>query len=101
MAEVTRDLLRLIGVIPQVGGTSSLAQASDLRLEAVRVDHLANVRKSGTQACDVVRKVQFIHVVYQTTREAFAACGCAARAVLEASPSGHIIDGDEHNRKTL
>ena len=62
MAECAGDLLRRLGVVPQVGDTRLLAQIGDLRLELLDTDHGPDVIESAAQRCDLVRKVDLDHV---------------------------------------
>ena len=53
VAQRARDLLRLLGVVPQVGGTGLLAEAGDLRGERVDVDHGLDVGERGAERLDI------------------------------------------------
>ena len=53
VAERARDLLRLLGVVPEVGHTGLIAQSGDLGREAVDVDDGTDVAEGGAQRIDV------------------------------------------------
>ena len=61
VAERARDLLRLVGVVPEVGRTGLLAQARDLGGERVDVDHGLDVGERGAQRLDIGGEIEIEH----------------------------------------
>ena len=61
VAEGARDLLRLLDVVPQVGGAGLLGQARDLRTQPLDVDHRLDVGEGGTQGLDVGGRIEIKH----------------------------------------
>ena len=61
VAQRARDLLRLLGVVPEVRRTGLLAQTGDLGLQALDVDHRADVGEGGAQRLDVGGQIEFEH----------------------------------------
>jgi hypothetical protein len=61
VAEGARDLLRLLDVVPQVGGAGLLGQARDLRAQRLDVDHRLDVGEGGAQGLDVGGRIEIKH----------------------------------------
>jgi hypothetical protein len=61
VAEGARDLLRLLDVVPEVGGAGLLGEAIDLRAERVDVDHRLDVGERGAQGLDVGGGIEIKH----------------------------------------
>ncbi len=61
VAQRARDLLRLVGVVPQVGGAGLLAEAGDLGGERVDVHHGLDVGEGGADGLDVGGKIEIEH----------------------------------------
>ncbi len=61
MAEGARHLLRLLGVVPQVGRAGLLGQSRDLAAETVDVDHRLDVGEGGAQGLDIGGQIEFEH----------------------------------------
>ncbi len=61
VAECARDLLRLLDVVPEVGGTGFVGQARDLRTQSLDVDHRLDVGEGGTQGLDVGGRIEIKH----------------------------------------
>ena len=61
VAEGARDLLRLVGVVPEVGSTGLFAESRDLGRECVDVDHGLDVGERGAQGRDVGGEIEIEH----------------------------------------
>ena len=61
MAEGAGDLLRLLDVVPQVGGAGLLAEPRDLGRESLDVDHGLDVGERGTQGLNIGGGIEVEH----------------------------------------
>ena len=61
MAERAGDLLRLLGVVPEIGRAGLLAEARDLGGEGVDVDHGPDVGESGAQRLNIGGQIEIKH----------------------------------------
>ena len=61
VAERARDLLRLVGVVPEVGSTGLFAETRDLGGERVDVDHGLDVGERGAQGLDIGGQIEIEH----------------------------------------
>ena len=61
VAQRTRDLLRLLGVVPQVGHTCGLTQTGDLGGERIDVDDRLDVGERGAQRLNIGGQIEIKH----------------------------------------
>jgi len=61
VAQGARDLLRLLGVVPEVGRAGLVAQSRNLCGERVDVDNGLDVVECGAQGLDVGGQIEFEH----------------------------------------
>ena len=61
VAERAGDLLRLLGVVPQIGNTGLFAEAGDLGGERLDVDHGLDVGERGAQGLDIGGQIEIEH----------------------------------------
>src|SRR5690606_32064437 len=85
VAERAGHLLRLLGVVPEVGGAGLLAQSRDVRAQGIDVDDLADVAEGVSQGLDVGGEIEFEHgsPAYRAPA-ADPRPGCRARARARA-----------------
>ncbi len=61
VAQLARHLLRLGGVVPEVGHTGRFGERRDASTEVVHVDHGSDVGEGGAESGDLRREVEFGH----------------------------------------
>ena len=62
MAQRARDLLRVLGVVPEVGDARLLAEVGDLGAEGFDVDDRADVGEGGAEGGDLFGEIEVDHV---------------------------------------
>jgi len=67
MAQLAGHLLRVVGVVPQIGRTGLFIQVGDIGAESFDIDHRPDVVKRGPQCGDLLREFQLNHVEPQPT----------------------------------
>ena len=61
VAEGAGDLLRLVGVVPEIGGAGLFAESRDLGRECLDVDHGLDVGERGAQGLDIGGEIEIEH----------------------------------------